>query len=116
MELSPEQRKELEVVERFHIELKKIDKEVRKIIVGQKEVVDQVMMSLLTGGNSIITGVPGLAKTLLIATVARVLHLDFKRIQFTPDLRRQRVQPPNGLQPTVVLLEVGQFLATVRAA
>ena len=86
MELSVEQRKELEVVERFHIELKKIDKEVRKIIVGQKEVVDQVMMSLLTGGNSIITGVPGLAKTLLIATVARVLHLNFKRIQFTPDL------------------------------
>jgi len=86
VELSAEQKKELEVVERFHIELKKIDKEIRKIIVGQKEVVDQVMMSLLTGGNSIITGVPGLAKTLLIATVARVLHLDFKRIQFTPDL------------------------------
>ncbi len=85
MELSVEQKKELEVVERFHIELKKIDKEVRKVIVGQ-EVVDQVMMSLLTGGNSMITGVPGLAKTLLIATVARVLHLDFKRIQFTPDL------------------------------
>jgi MoxR-like ATPase len=86
VELSVEQKKELEVVERFHVELKKIDKEVRKVIVGQKEVVDQVMMSLLTGGNSIITGVPGLAKTLLIATVARVLHLDFKRIQFTPDL------------------------------
>ena len=60
--------------------------EIRKIIVGQKDVVDQVMMSLLTGGNSIITGVPGLAKTLLIATVAQVLHLNFKRIQFTPDL------------------------------
>src|SRR5262245_3148109 len=44
------------------------------------------MISLLTGGNSMITGVPGLAKTLLIATVAQVLHLDFKRIQFTPDL------------------------------
>jgi len=86
VELSVEQKKELEVVERFHIELKKIDKEVRKIIVGQKEVVDQVMISLLTGGNSIITGVPGLAKTLLIATVAQVLHLNFKRIQFTPDL------------------------------
>src|SRR6185436_709159 len=84
--MSAEQKKELEIVERFHVELKKIDKEVRKIIVGQNEVVDQVMISLLTGGNSIITGVPGLAKTLLIATVARVLHLDFKRIQFTPDL------------------------------
>jgi len=79
-------RKELEAVERFHKELKRIDTEVRKIIVGQKDVVEQVMMSLLAGGNSMITGVPGLAKTLLIATVAEVLHLNFKRIQFTPDL------------------------------
>lgn len=86
MELSAEQKKELESVERFHIELKRIDNEVRKVIVGQKEVVDQVMISLLAGANSIITGVPGLAKTLLIATVAQVLHLNFKRIQFTPDL------------------------------
>ena len=86
MELTVEQKKELETVERFHTELKKIDHEVRKIIVGQKDVVNQVMISLLTGGHSIITGVPGLAKTLLISTVAQVLHLDFKRIQFTPDL------------------------------
>jgi MoxR-like ATPase len=86
VELSVEQKKELEIVERFHTELKKIDHEVRKIIVGQKDVVDQVMISMLTGGHSIITGVPGLAKTLLIATVAQVLHLNFKRIQFTPDL------------------------------
>ncbi len=86
MELTVEQKKELEVVERFHTDLKRIDNEVRKIIVGQKEVVDQVMISMLTGGHSIITGVPGLAKTLLIATVAQVLHLNFKRIQFTPDL------------------------------
>ena len=86
MDLSPEQKKELEIVERFHSDLKRIDHEVRKIIVGQNEVVDQVMISMLTGGHSIITGVPGLAKTLLIATVAQVLHLNFKRIQFTPDL------------------------------
>jgi MoxR-like ATPase len=86
VELSVEQKKELETVERFHAELKKIDFEIRKIIVGQKDVVDQVMISMLSGGHSIITGVPGLAKTLLIATVAQVLHLDFKRIQFTPDL------------------------------
>jgi MoxR-like ATPase len=86
VELSVEQKKELEIVERFHTELKKIDHEVRKIIVGQKDVVDQVMISLLSGSHSIITGVPGLAKSLLIMTVAQVLHLDFKRIQFTPDL------------------------------
>ncbi len=52
MELSVEQKKELETVERFHTELKKIDHEIRKIIVGQKEVVDQVMISMLTGGHS----------------------------------------------------------------
>ena len=86
MELSAEQKKELEVVERFHSELKRIDAQVRKIIVGQHDVVEQVMMTLLAGGNSMITGVPGLAKTLLIATVAQVLNLNFKRIQFTPDL------------------------------
>ena len=86
MELTAEQKKELEVVERFHAELKRIDTQVRKIIVGQNDVVEQVMMTLLAGGNSMITGVPGLAKTLLIATVAQVLHLNFKRIQFTPDL------------------------------
>jgi MoxR-like ATPase len=86
VELSAEQKQELEVVERFHAEMKRIDGEVRKIIVGQHEVVEQVMMTLLAGGNSMITGVPGLAKTLLIATVAQVLNLNFKRIQFTPDL------------------------------
>jgi MoxR-like ATPase len=86
VDLSAEQKKEMETVERFHTELKRIDKEVRKIIVGQKDVVEQVMISLLAGSNSMITGVPGLAKTLLIATIAQVLHLNFKRIQFTPDL------------------------------
>ena len=60
--------------------------ELRKLIIGQDEVVDQVLLSLFVGGNSIITGVPGLAKTLIIHTVAQVLDLKFARIQFTPDL------------------------------
>jgi MoxR-like ATPase len=60
--------------------------ELRKVIIGQDEVVEQVLMSLLVGGNSIITGVPGLAKTLLVQTIAQVLDLKFSRIQFTPDL------------------------------
>jgi MoxR-like ATPase len=60
--------------------------ELRKVIVGQDEVVDQVLVALFTGGHCLITGVPGLAKTLLIKTVAEVLDLRFKRIQFTPDL------------------------------
>jgi MoxR-like ATPase len=60
--------------------------ELRKLIVGQEEVIELVLLSLFTGGNSLIVGVPGLAKTLLINTVAQVLDLKFSRIQFTPDL------------------------------
>jgi MoxR-like ATPase len=60
--------------------------ELRKLIVGQEVVLDQVLLSLFVGGNSLILGVPGLAKTLLIATMAKVLDLKFNRIQFTPDL------------------------------
>jgi MoxR-like ATPase len=60
--------------------------EIHKVIVGQDPVIDQVLIALFTGGHCLITGVPGLAKTLLIKTVARILDLSFKRIQFTPDL------------------------------
>jgi MoxR-like ATPase len=60
--------------------------ELRKTIVGQEDVVDQVLTALVTGGHCLITGVPGLAKTLLIKTLAEILDLSFKRIQFTPDL------------------------------
>jgi len=61
-------------------------REIRKAIIGQDEVVEQVLISLFVGGHSIITGVPGLAKTLLVKTISSVLDLSFKRIQFTPDL------------------------------
>jgi len=60
--------------------------ELRKIIFGQEEIIELVMIALFTGGHGLITGVPGLAKTLLIRTLATILELDFKRIQFTPDL------------------------------
>jgi MoxR-like ATPase len=63
-----------------------IRSELRKLIVGQHGVIELVLLSLLTGGNSLIIGVPGLAKTLLINTFAKVLDLKFSRIQFTPDL------------------------------
>ncbi|MDZ7613890.1 MAG: MoxR family ATPase [Flavobacteriaceae bacterium] len=61
-------------------------KEISKVIVGQKQAVNEVLLSLLCGGHSLLIGVPGLAKTLLVNTVAKSLGLDFKRIQFTPDL------------------------------
>src|SRR5215467_4643616 len=64
----------------------RIREELQKVIVGQHEAVDDVLIALFTGGHCLITGVPGLAKTLLIKTIADILHLEFKRIQFTPDL------------------------------
>ncbi len=60
--------------------------EIGKVIIGQEETIDHVILSILSGGHSLLIGVPGLAKTLLVNTVSSVLGLDFKRIQFTPDL------------------------------
>ncbi|MGE3512270.1 MAG: AAA family ATPase [Vicinamibacterales bacterium] len=75
--------------------------ELRKVIVGQDDVVEQVLIALFTGGHCLIIGVPGLAKTLLIKTLADILDLDFKRIQFTPDLM------PSDITGTEILDEEG---------
>jgi MoxR-like ATPase len=77
---------DLELAERLKEGHQNILAELRKVIVGQEAVVDQLLVSLFTGGNSLILGVPGLAKTLLIHSLAQVLNLKFNRIQFTPDL------------------------------
>jgi len=63
-----------------------LKQEIAKVIVGQNEVIDQILLSIYTGGHSLLIGVPGLAKTLMVNTIAQTLGLDFKRIQFTPDL------------------------------
>ncbi|MFD2585353.1 AAA family ATPase [Croceitalea marina] len=60
--------------------------EISKVIVGQDEVIDQILLAIYTGGHALLIGVPGLAKTLMVNTIAQTLGLDFKRIQFTPDL------------------------------
>ncbi len=65
---------------------KRLKSEIHKVIVGQDEVVDQMLLAMLSRGHALVVGVPGLAKTLLISTIARTLSLDFSRIQFTPDL------------------------------
>ena len=65
---------------------KALKQEIAKIIIGQEEVVDQILISIFSGGHSLLVGVPGLAKTLMVNTIAKALGLDFKRIQFTPDL------------------------------
>jgi MoxR-like ATPase len=74
------------LADRMKVARERIIGELRKAIVGQTEVVEQVLLTLFVGGNSLIVGVPGLAKTLLIHTLARILDLKFSRIQFTPDL------------------------------
>lgn len=65
---------------------KDLKKEIAKVIVGQDQVINQILISIFSGGHSLLIGVPGLAKTLMVNTIAQALGLDFKRIQFTPDL------------------------------
>jgi len=73
-------------VETIHAASARIHREIEKVIVGQKPVIELLLVSLFAGGHSILIGVPGLAKTLLVSTLSRMLSLSFKRIQFTPDL------------------------------
>ncbi len=75
-----------ELVQSFRTSMDRIREQVRLIIVGQDEVIDNLLITLLVGGHCLITGMPGTAKTLLVSTLASALGLTFKRIQFTPDL------------------------------
>ena len=90
---------DLEAVNQLRTAYADITTEIGKVIVGQKDVVDQLLVALLCGGHALLVGVPGLAKTLLISTLARVLNLSFNRIQFTPDLM------PSDITGTEVLEE-----------
>lgn len=83
---TPEASDEKEVVQRLAEARERIHAELRKVIVGQDDVVEQLLIGMLAGGHCLITGAPGLAKTLLVKSVAQLFHLRFKRIQFTPDL------------------------------
>ena len=77
---------ELALVEQMRQRTDRIRREVAKVIIGQIDVLDQVIMVLLAGGHGLLVGMPGMAKTLMVSTIAKVLDLDFRRIQFTPDL------------------------------
>jgi MoxR-like ATPase len=79
-------RDDLELVERLKDGREKMIQEIGKVIIGQESVIEEVLIALFAGGHCLITGVPGLAKTLLIKIIADILQLDFSRIQFTPDL------------------------------
>ncbi len=77
---------ERETFERLVAGRAQIEAELGKVIVGQQEVIEQILIALFAGGHCLITGAPGLAKTLLVKSIARIFHLRFQRIQFTPDL------------------------------
>ena len=114
---------DLALADRMKAGRDKIISELKKLIIGQDDIVNQVLLTLFVGGNSLIVGVPGLAKTLLIHTMARVLELKFSRIQFTPDLmpsditgtdiiqedaatgRRQMVFSPGPIFANIVLAD-----------
>jgi MoxR-like ATPase len=99
MELSPDREREL--IGQLRQFRSRIDSELSRVIVGQQDVVKQLLIALLSGGNCLITGAPGLAKTLLVKTIAQVFDLKFNRIQFTPDLM------PADITGTEVLEEDG---------
>jgi MoxR-like ATPase len=77
---------ERQAVEQIRSAGSRIDSELAKVIVGQREVIEQLLIALFAGGHCLITGAPGLAKTLLVKSLAQIFHLKFQRIQFTPDL------------------------------
>src|SRR5215510_11665223 len=126
---------DLALAERMKVGRDQIISELKKLIVGQEDVIHEVLLTLFVGGNSLIVGVPGLAKTLLIHTMARVLELKFSRIQFTPDLmpsditgtdiiqedpatgRRQMVFSPGPIFAHIVLAaEINRTPPKTRAA
>ncbi len=82
----PDQDQDVAVIEQCRDAYKRIHDEMHKVIVGQDMVMDDILMALFCDSHILLVGVPGLAKTLMISTLARVLQLDFKRVQFTPDL------------------------------
>lgn len=84
--MAAEQKGDLEIVEELTESYQQIVNEISKVIIGQRDVIDQLLIALLARGHCLLVGVPGLAKTLLISTLARVLNLKFSRIQFTPDM------------------------------
>src|SRR4026209_2059703 len=77
---------EQQAVEQLIRSRAKITAKLAKVIIGQREVIEEILIALLAGGHCLITGAPGLAKTLLVKSIAQIFHLKFQRIQFTPDL------------------------------
>ena len=97
--MPPEKRDFDEFLEKFSRHREVMIEELHKVIVGQDDVIEQILSAIFTGGHCLLVGVPGLAKTLLVSTIARILDVQFRRIQFTPDLM------PSDITGTTVLDE-----------
>jgi len=98
-----EYRNDVEALEAFTGKVKQLKSEISKVIVGQEQVVDQLLTSIFSRGHCLLIGVPGLAKTLMINTLSQVLDLEYNRIQFTPDLM------PSDIVGTEILGEDRKF-------
>jgi len=96
---SIENKNDVELVQQLNKKITEVKSEIAKVIVGQDEIIDQLIIALMSKGHCLLVGVPGLAKTLLIKTLAEVMDLKFSRIQFTPDLM------PSDITGTEVLEE-----------
>ncbi|HJW30960.1 MAG TPA: AAA family ATPase, partial [Saprospiraceae bacterium] len=94
---------DVQAIDALAAKYNELKNEIAKVIVGQDEVVKAVLISLFSNGHSLLVGVPGLAKTLLVSTISEVLDLEFKRIQFTPDLM------PSDITGTEILDEGRHF-------
>ena len=97
-EIRDQEAQEIQEIEDFSAKRDAMVAEIRKVIVGQEEVIEEVLIALFARGHYLLVGVPGLAKTLLISTLAEILHLDFNRIQFTPDLMPSDITGTDILQ------------------
>src|SRR5687767_1789749 len=101
---------ERKLVEQLAGSRDRIRSDLAKAIIGQREVIDEILLALFAGGHCLITGAPGLAKTLLVKSIAQIFHLQFQRIQFTPDLMPADITGTEILNET----ESGRKLTFVR--
>jgi MoxR-like ATPase len=89
-----------EFLDKFKRHRELMTEELHKVIVGQDAVIEQILSAIFTGGHCLLVGVPGLAKTLVVSTIAKILDVDFRRIQFTPDLMPSDITGTNVLEET----------------
>ena len=95
------EKKDIEAVEKLKEARDRIKNEIKKVIIGQERVIDELLIALLSNGHCLLIGVPGLAKTLMISTISKILDLKFSRIQFTPDLMPSDITGTEIIQENV---------------